>query len=560
MNNIKIENMEKLINKFSNLHRLTGTADCNKAASYIAEQLEAYGVEFELHEFQGYFSNPIKSELVVFKGESVENIPSKPRSFSLNCPSGITGELVYDSSSKCTSLSKIREQQLYSTFRGKIVLSWNFYEDYVKKIESFGAAGLIHIWSSDENVIHEETVGPIWGTPTQDNSNWIPRLPVIGIKKEDGLNLLQSIQDEYVRVTINSWVENKVGKTSLPIGCIAGRKKEYILVSGHYDSWYEGVTDNAVGNAVCLEMANVFSKISKKMERSIKIAFWPGHSNGRYLGSTWYCDNYWKDLYDNCVAHINIDSPGSKGGTMVLPRTTQLEGKNFTAELIKEFVGVYPDSLLDIPRGADQSFWGVDIPFHIMFKYEPSKEKKLYNCPGSGGGWWWHSEYDSLDKVDKDILIRDAKLNTATVYRLACAKRLPVDFYNYFDKQKEIIENLNNNSDAAFDFQPILNALASLREKVHVVMVKLSDDDKFNLLIKTVGGRLNRLMYSSGSEYEFDNTFPSKPFPGLQKVMNIYKDNTPEAQFIFDLTGFIRQRNRIINEMDQLEKKLQLNF
>lgn len=76
---------------------------------------------------------------------------------------------------------------------------------------------------------------------------------------------------------------------------------------------------------------------------------------------------------------------------------------------------------------------------------------------------------------------------------------------------KEVIKNISNidrNSDEVFDFEPILNSIILLKEKVLKVILDTSDDDKFNLLVKRVGGRLNRLMYSSISEYEFDNTFP----------------------------------------------------
>jgi aminopeptidase YwaD len=294
------------------------------------------------------------------------------------------------------------------------------------------------------------------------------------------------------------------------------------------------------------------------LERGIKIAFWPGHSNGRYLGSTWYCDNFWKELHDNCIAHINIDSPGSKGAEVALPRTTMLEGVEFTSELIKEFFGEYPESFAEIPRGADQSFWGVDVPFHIMYKYEPAKDNKIYNCPGSGGGWWWHTEYDSLDKLDIDILMRDTRLNFATAYHLAMTKRLPVKFEAYFLKQKETIETIIKNTDNSFDFQSILKALSSLSDKVLDVIKKVSNDEKANKIIKEIGGGMNRIVYSSGSEYDFDNTFPSKPFPGLQHLLNVYKSNTPKEQFLFAMTAFVRQRNRIVNEMYKLERNLDM--
>jgi N-acetylated-alpha-linked acidic dipeptidase len=71
-----------------------------------------------------------------------------------------------------------------------------------------------------------------------------------------------------------------------------------------------GVGDNATGDATLLEVANVLWQ-----QRSVRIAWWPGHSTGRYAGSTWYADTFALDLSENCVAHINCDNPGCRRAT-----------------------------------------------------------------------------------------------------------------------------------------------------------------------------------------------------------------------------------------------------
>ena len=52
-----------------------------------------------------------------------------------------------------------------------------------------GAVGYIHLWPSDEDVIHEGIVTPIWGTPTPDNIDTCPEIPVVAVKRKDGLML-----------------------------------------------------------------------------------------------------------------------------------------------------------------------------------------------------------------------------------------------------------------------------------------------------------------------------------------------------------------------------------
>ena len=71
--------------------------------------------------------------------------------------------------------------------------------------------------------------------------------------------------------------------------------------------------DNGSANAVMLEVARILSKYKKELRRGLRLAFWSGHSHGRYAGSTWYADNFWLDLEKNCVAHVNTDSAGAKG-------------------------------------------------------------------------------------------------------------------------------------------------------------------------------------------------------------------------------------------------------
>ena len=91
-----------------------------------------------------------------------------------------------------------------------------------------------------------------------------------------------------------------------------GKSDSFVLVSGHYDSWYEGITDNAVSDAILLEYARVLYAHRSELKRGVRIAWWSGHSDGRFSGSTWYCDSHYADLRKNCVAHVNLDLTGCK--------------------------------------------------------------------------------------------------------------------------------------------------------------------------------------------------------------------------------------------------------
>lgn len=136
--------------------------------------------------------------------------------------------------------SELEWQSWAQRVRGKIVIADQGFEDYVQRLDAAQAAGLIHIWGSAESALHE-TVGPIWGTPTPDDQQRYPRLPVISINQHDGQRLLGLCRGERViygevRTTLNRHVQH----CSLPVVEIAGQTPEFVLLSSHYDSWHQG--------------------------------------------------------------------------------------------------------------------------------------------------------------------------------------------------------------------------------------------------------------------------------------------------------------------------------
>ncbi|MEZ4715068.1 MAG: M28 family peptidase [Caldilineaceae bacterium] len=104
--------------------------------------------------------------------------------------------------------------------------------------------------------------------------------------------------------------------TPILVGELDGRHSdEFVLFSGHLDSWEVGAMDNGSANATMLEVGRLLAMHRDGLYRGLRLVFWSGHSHGRYSGSTWYVDNHWEELYDRCVAHVNVDSTGARGAT-----------------------------------------------------------------------------------------------------------------------------------------------------------------------------------------------------------------------------------------------------
>jgi aminopeptidase YwaD len=206
-----------------------------------------------------------------------------------------------------------------------------------------------------------------------------------------------------------------------------------------------------------------------------------------------------------------------------------------------------------MPRGADQSFWGVDIPIHLGLKYEPIEGTAICS-PGCAGGWWWHTEGDLYDKVDIPFLYRDTQIHVALIHEIAEREHLPIQISRFLEKGMELLKDVDQHSADEFSFAAIYDVMELLCEKwqAYGEAFASTQPDSYRRLSKLVSGGLNRLAFSYSSPYDYDHTFPFKPFPGLYSVKNTFRSNTTPETFLFRQTQFVRQRNRLVQELRRL--------
>ena len=86
----------------------------------------------------------------------------------------------------------------------------------------------------------------------------------------DGEALIADVQRGPVRASIETWLREGWMRCLLPVVEIRGHEDpdEFLLVHGHYDSWYEGIGDNATGDAALLELARVLWGLRDRLKRT----------------------------------------------------------------------------------------------------------------------------------------------------------------------------------------------------------------------------------------------------------------------------------------------------
>ena len=290
---------------------------------------------------------------------------------------------------------------------------------------------------------------------------------MININQPDGQRLIAATQLNPTSVCLETRVEERWRPCALVEAVIQGADwpDEFILLHGHYDSWHFGIGDNATGNAGLLELARIFHSGRENLRRTIKVVWWPGHSTGRYAGSTWYADQFALELRDHCVAQVNMDSPGCVGATSYEEVMWMVECDSICRSAITDRTEA-PIQRLRPLRAGDYSFNQIGISSFFMLSSnrppEQRKEMGLYPVGGCGGNTVWHTEDDLMPVYDPEIMLQDLRIYVAALTRTANAEVLPFDHRAAVQEMREGLSDYEFASGHRLDLKPVREALSQL--------------------------------------------------------------------------------------------------
>jgi len=546
---ISLDLMRETLQCFSKLHRYSGSEQGEESVQYIKSYLERYQIPCELLTYDCYRSLPVSAKIrtgeqeyealaAVYSGEA----------------KGLTAELYYDKDSERETLTEVENLKRLQAFKGKIVLTNERSGDFARTAYEAGALGMIIIWPQTEELLHHMTIGTVWGNPTIHDIYRYCRIPYVEVTNKTGLELKALCEEGKAEAELNIKMDNRIIKTSMPVVNIPGESEKYVLISGHYDSWYEGITDNATSNAATLECARILYAHRDELKRSVKIAFWSGHSDGRYAGSSWYVDTHWEELDKNCVAHINLDLIGGKNDELVSRGTSLMEKEGLPEGIIEEFSGVRPVLTGGLTRAGDESFSGVGVPLSMLSRFASRLDGEYAQWAASYAPWW-HSVADTLDKVDEEFLLRDAKINLKIAWEILQSDRLPVDMLRFAELTEKKLKDFQTEYSEDFQIQGVLDRLEELKEAIVRLekaeeMYQVQDTDE---IVKRISGGMVRLHYTYGSPYYHDPAYGGYSDLYIFKMMKgVTRENTTPETYLMYQTDFRRQCNRQRAEMAKL--------
>jgi N-acetylated-alpha-linked acidic dipeptidase len=547
------------VEKLGSLVRTSGSEEEAEAARHLTNQLEAFGVNFDVHYPTCLISMPGKATLRTNRPGGREYTIKTTAMSPSTGGKDVTAELVYVPGEQPQDMRSIfgsgdQKQIDEADLTGKVIITEG--RGMSARNLDLGKSGAVAaLFVNPGERIHEGITTISWGSPDLDSLGRTPPVPILTINRSEGEELIERAKAGPVKVTFSSEVE--IGWKPIPVivAEIKGSEapEEFVLLHGHLDGWHLGVGDNATGCATMLEIARVFQANRDKLKRSVRIAWWSGHSHGRYAGSTWYTDAYALDLMENCVSHVNCDSPGCRWATVYENVMWMPEAETLAKTVIKDVTG--QDSTGARPlRAGDCAFNNIGIPLYFMLSStmpdDLRAEKGYYPVGGCGGNIAWHTEDDTMEIADKDNLLRDIKVYAISVLRTLNAPFHPFDYRATVSDLRSHVERYQSAAGKNVDFSPAIAELDALDNSLERFYATVASDVSgyrdANRIQRLLGRELINLGFTRDGRFRQDPASSSPALPDLAPA-NRLKDLADDDEMTYVIDIHLRRgQNRLI--------------
>jgi hypothetical protein len=162
-----------------------------------------------------------------------------------------------------------------------------------------------------------------------------------------------------------------------------------------------------------------------------------------------------------------------------------------------------------------------------------------------GLGWWWHTPEDTRDKIDPELLVRDARVYAETLWLLCTLPRLPFDFAATADEIAQTLDRYHAAANGQLDLQHTRVLAMELGDALRGGALDSLTDTQANALLMDLAHLLIPVNYTRTGPFEHDLALGTQPLPGLSDAATLGTLDPASNDARYLRTKLDRERNRV---------------
>ena len=183
------------------------------------------------------------------------------------------------------------------------------------------------------------------------------------------------------------------------------------------------------------------------------------------------------------------------------------------------------------------------------------EKRGWHRVGGCGGNIAWHTEDDTMDIADKDVLAKDIALYLEAVLTFANAEVLPFAFNATVNELAKAVDGYVKAAGGRLDLSPVSRSLNELAGKIDTFQKSVHQSKiaprVANETMRELSRALVPLNYARGGPYEQDPavTLPPVPLLSIAGDLDAYDKDTVG----FALATLLRGRNAALYAIDRAD-------
>jgi aminopeptidase YwaD len=436
------------VGEISRRHRIQASPGLRDAVAYAVEAMRGFGLDAEVHEY------PADGEAYSWSSLHFREWSCRDAVLKLVQPAGKACFLARYSEAKLSVIQRsfptpggcceaevvvLDKGEEKADYRGLdvegriVVTNGDLGRVYELAVEERGAIGIIFdgTWVRPPALLEGELDDALRYT-----SFWWAggEKPCFGFvltpRRGRWLRKLVAESNEPVRVWAMVDASLYEGSIENAVVTIPGETDEEVLVVAHICHPQPSANDNASGCGAAMEAARALGRligrgVLEKPKRTIRFTLVPEMTGTyNYLAAR-------EGEIPGMVAALNLDMVGEKqdvtSGPLILERTP---------EATPSFVNSLMEAIFDRVKAEAGNLGGsfrYALFKHAVSPFSGGSDHFIYSDPSVGVPcpmliqWpdkFWHTSYDTMDKVDPEMLRRVALMTATYAYFVACAETL----------------------------------------------------------------------------------------------------------------------------------------